>query len=171
MQIQISWLLKKKPTDLDLHCLQRQDISRFSRTRILWSNIWNFLTVTKEKEKNHEFHPFYTKPQDSGRELWFHVCLSVHHMSVFLFADNNFSKYQWSFAKLGMCNDIVEIWFGIAIGQILSIFNSYLPETCPFFPFSTITSVNVDRFSPNWKGIMLAVHLLFLSSKNEELPF
>ena len=33
MQIQISWLLKK-PTDLDLHCLQRQDISEFSRTRV-----------------------------------------------------------------------------------------------------------------------------------------
>ena len=31
MQIQISWLLQK-PTDLDLHCLQRQGISRFSRT-------------------------------------------------------------------------------------------------------------------------------------------
>ena len=33
MQIQISWLLKK-PTDLDLHCLQRQGISRFSRTMV-----------------------------------------------------------------------------------------------------------------------------------------
>ena len=33
MQIQISWLLQK-PTDLDLHCLQRQDISWFSRTRV-----------------------------------------------------------------------------------------------------------------------------------------
>ena len=33
MQIQISWLLKK-PTDLDLHCLQRQSISGFSRTRV-----------------------------------------------------------------------------------------------------------------------------------------
>ena len=33
VQIQISWLLKK-PTDLDLHCLQRQDISRFSSTRV-----------------------------------------------------------------------------------------------------------------------------------------
>ena len=31
--IQISWLLKK-PTDLDLHCLQRQGISGFSRTRV-----------------------------------------------------------------------------------------------------------------------------------------
>ena len=33
MQIQISWLLQK-PTDLDLYCLQRQGISRFSRTRV-----------------------------------------------------------------------------------------------------------------------------------------
>ena len=33
MQIRISWLLKK-PTDLDLHCLQRQGISGFSRTRV-----------------------------------------------------------------------------------------------------------------------------------------
>ena len=33
MQIQISWLLQK-PTDLDLHCLQRQSISGLSRTRV-----------------------------------------------------------------------------------------------------------------------------------------
>ena len=33
MQIQISWLLQK-PTDLALHCLQRQSISGFSRTRL-----------------------------------------------------------------------------------------------------------------------------------------
>ena len=31
MQIQISWFLKK-PTDLNLYCLQRQGISRFSKT-------------------------------------------------------------------------------------------------------------------------------------------
>ena len=29
----MSWLLQK-PTDLDLHCLQRQGISGFSRTRV-----------------------------------------------------------------------------------------------------------------------------------------
>ena len=33
VQIQISWLLKK-PTDLDLHCLQKQGISGFSRTKV-----------------------------------------------------------------------------------------------------------------------------------------
>ena len=34
MQIQISWLLQK-PTDLDLHCLQRKEISGFSRTKVI----------------------------------------------------------------------------------------------------------------------------------------
>ena len=33
VQIKISWLLQK-PTDLDLHCLHKQDISAFSRTRV-----------------------------------------------------------------------------------------------------------------------------------------
>ena len=35
VQIQTSWLLQK-PTDLDLHCLQRQGISVFSRTRCMY---------------------------------------------------------------------------------------------------------------------------------------
>ena len=41
VQIQISWFLQK-PTDLDLHCLQRQGISGFSRTRVkfLLFGIW-----------------------------------------------------------------------------------------------------------------------------------
>ena len=37
VQIQISWLLQK-PTDLDLHCLQRQGISGFSRIRVRRNN-------------------------------------------------------------------------------------------------------------------------------------
>ena len=39
VQIQISWLLQK-PTDLNLHCLQKQGLSGFSRTRVF---IWCFL--------------------------------------------------------------------------------------------------------------------------------
>ena len=42
---------------------------------------------------------------------------------IFSFPDDNLSKYQWIFTKLGMCIDIVEIWFGIAIVQISSIFD------------------------------------------------
>ena len=58
---------------------------------------------------------------------WTSVCLSVHlsviHPSIaFSFQDGNLSKHQWIFSKLGMCIDIMEIWFGIANGQISSNF-------------------------------------------------
>ena len=58
---------------------------------------------------------------------WSFVCLSVllsvSRPSVcFLFPDDNLSKRHWIFFKLGMCIDIVEIWFGIANRQISSIF-------------------------------------------------
>ena len=52
------------------------------------------------------------------------ICVSVHPFfccpSVFLFPDDNFSKRQWIYTKLGVCIDIniVEIWFGIGNGQI-----------------------------------------------------
>ena len=47
-------------------------------------------------------------------------------MSVFSFMDDNLNKYQWIFAKLGVCIDIMEIWFGIANGQISSIFDQVI---------------------------------------------
>ena len=36
---------------------------------------------------------------------------------------DNLSKHKWIFIKFGMCIDIVEIWFGIANGQISSNFD------------------------------------------------
>ena len=53
------------------------------------------------------------------------MCLSVRRTSVhpsvhFSFPDDNLSKREWIFTKLGMCIDIGEIWFRIANGQILS---------------------------------------------------
>ena len=65
--------------------------------------------------------------------LWTSVCLSVH-LSVIrpsvciLFPDDNLSKHQWIFTKLGIYIDIVEIWFGIANGQISSNFDIVI---CP----------------------------------------
>ena len=47
-----------------------------------------------------------------------------------------------------MCIDIVEICFGIADGQ-MSIFDSYMPTTRPYFHFGMITLVNITGFSPN----------------------
>ena len=51
------------------------------------------------------------------------VHLSVHPSIHFSFPGDNLSTHQWIFTKLGMCIDIVEIWFGIANGQILSNFH------------------------------------------------
>ena len=60
---------------------------------------------------------------------WTAVCLSIRRPSVrFLFQDENLSKHQWIFIKLGMCIDIEVIWFGIANGRILSSFYGVI---CP----------------------------------------
>ena len=45
------------------------------------------------------------------------------HAQIFL--DDNLSKCQGILSKLGTCIDI-KIWFGIADGQISSVFDSYL---------------------------------------------
>ena len=62
------------------------------------------------------------------------IRVSIHPSVVrpfvrFSFPDDNLSKHQWIFTKPGMCIDIVEIWFGIANGQISSNFYGYLPMT------------------------------------------
>ena len=44
------------------------------------------------------------------------------------FPDDNLSKHQWIFTKLGMYIDIVKIWFEIANGQISSNFDGVI---CP----------------------------------------
>ena len=53
---------------------------------------------------------------------------SAWHISVDLFLDDSLSIYQLIFTKLCMCINIVEIWFGIANGQILSVFDRVI---CP----------------------------------------
>ena len=52
------------------------------------------------------------------------ICPSVR----FSFPDDNLSKHQWIFTKLGLCIVIVEIWFGIANGKISSKFYGVI---CP----------------------------------------
>ena len=78
--------------------------------------------------------PFYTPPHNSGGVLWFHIgrpCVRPSYIRpsvCFSFLDDNLSKHQWIFTKLDMCIDIVEIWFGIANGQISSNFYGVI---CP----------------------------------------
>ena len=57
-----------------------------------------------------------------GKFRQFLTELSTRDMSIFSFLDENLSKYQWIFTKLGVCIDIVKIGFGIANGQISSVF-------------------------------------------------
>ena len=56
------------------------------------------------------------------------MCLSVHlsvspSIRLYFVSGDNLSKHQWIFTKLGLCIDIVKIWFGITDGQISSNFD------------------------------------------------
>ena len=63
-----------------------------------------------------------------GKFHQFLMELSARDTPIFSFPDDNLSKHQWIFTKLGMCIDIAVIWFGIANGQISSIFDGVI---CP----------------------------------------
>ena len=50
------------------------------------------------------------------------VSVSIfHNPSIFSLPDDNLSECECIFTKLGMCIDIVKIWFGIANGQTSSV--------------------------------------------------
>ena len=48
-----------------------------------------------------------------GKFRQFLTEFSARDTHIFSFPDDNLSKHQWIFTKLGMCIDIMEIWFGI----------------------------------------------------------
>ena len=102
------------------------------------------------------------------------VRLSYVRPSIFSFLDDNLSKCQCIFTKLGLCIDIVEIWFGGVNEQISSIFDSYLRATDLYFHFRMITLVNINGFTPNlacalilWRsclGLLMSTFHLFWQS-------
>ena len=104
-------------------------ISFFPRRFILNETILFWLTCIIPNHLSCLFVFFLYPPYNSGRVLWFHVgylcvCPSVIRPSVHIwFLDDNLSKHQWIFTKLGMCIDIVAFWFGFANGKILAYFN------------------------------------------------
>ena len=62
--------------------------------------------------------------------------MSVHLSVHISFLNDNLSKRHWIFTKLGMCIDIVEIWFGIANGQIfVSLWWKLSAQDMPIFSF------------------------------------
>ena len=71
--------------------------------------------------------------------------------SIFPFPENNLSKYQWIFTKLGMCIDIVEIRFGIANGQ-----NSYFFDRV-FCPLSVLSFPDDNLSNYQWMFTKLGV--------------
>ena len=77
------------------------------------------------------------------------VRVSARPSSVrFSFPDDNLSKHQWIFTKLGMCIDIVDIWFGIANGQISSIFTELSALDTPIHSF-------LDDNLSKYQGILI----------------
>ena len=54
--------------------------------------------------------------------------LSARDTPNFSFPSNNLNKCQGILTKLGTCIDIKDIWFGIANGQISSMFDRVI---CP----------------------------------------
>ena len=49
--------------------------------------------------------------------------LSARDGHIFVLPENNLSKCQGILTKLGTCIDMKEIWFGIAYGQMSSMFD------------------------------------------------
>ena len=74
---------------------------------------------------------FYNLPHDRGGGVDYGFTLDIVSVSPSVcisFPIDNLSKHQCIFTKLGMCIDIVEIWFCIANGQISSNFDRVI---CP----------------------------------------
>ena len=70
---------------------------------------------------------------------WTSVYLSIHRSvrrhvrpSIFRFRMIT-SKHQWIFTKLGVCIDIVDIWFGIANGQMSNFYGVFCPRHARIF--------------------------------------
>ena len=88
-------------------------------------------------------------------------------MYIFI-SDNNLSKCQWIFTKLGVCIGIVQIRFGIANhanGKISSIFYGYLPTTHLYFCFRTI------NFSKSGLGLQMGKLHQFLTKLSAHILF
>ena len=81
-------------------------------------------------------------------------------MFIFTFSNNNLSKYQWIFAKLAIVIDIVEIWLGITIGQILSIFDRVI---CPPTHGILFQDNNLSKSERSFTKLNMCIQILWRS--------
>ena len=88
------------------------------------------------------------------------VCLSYIRPSVISFLDGNLSERQWVFTKFGICIDIVEIWFGIANGQISSILTELSARDTSFFSFPD-DDLSKYQWSFTKHGMWIVVEIWF----------
>ena len=125
VQIQISWLLQK-PTDLDLHCLQRLGISGFSRTR------------DKKKKKNqniiscscHWPSTFTTVWANSADDKLVIFCLFFpesriwHFMQIVLWR-----QFAWN-VKFYFLGQFKQIYFKRLSAEIFTQHAKHFPWSC-----------------------------------------
>ena len=123
-------------THLDLNakfsfiCVMAGDLNSFMKDRV---GGWQTL------------YYYYMPPHDSSGVIWFHVgrpcvCPSVHPSVVrpsvgISFPDDNLSKHQWIFTKLGVCIYIVELCLGLLMGKFHQILTELPARDTHIFPF------------------------------------
>ena len=61
--------------------------------------------------------------------------LSARDTPIFSFPDDNLSKHQWIFTKLGMCIDIMKSGLGLLIGKFRPILTELSARDMPIFSF------------------------------------
>ena len=84
-------LASKKPTDLDLHCLQRQGISGLSRTRV--NTGWHHYILINIQLSRSVFHvtPVIVQQTDEISALRFYDSRSKILLLMLLFSNSNIS--------------------------------------------------------------------------------
>ena len=94
------------------------------------------------------------------------VCPSVICPSIrFSFPDDNLSKHQWIYTKFGMCTDLVEIWFCIANGQILTKLSA---RDTPIFSF-TDDYLNKRQWIFTKLGMCIDIEKIWIGIANRQI--
>ena len=71
--------------------------------------------------------------------------MSVHPSIHFSFQDDNLSKHQWIFTKLGMCIDIVEIWSGLGkFCQMFTELSACIKTMVGYYSLTFFICINID---------------------------